>query len=103
MNVYKLLIVAVIVLLVGCDNLDKKKVARKNFDPSKDLSLSDHLSAKWLEYENVEIYDYSSRVEWITDLDEYFDYSHHPSFCRIRKRLRWTRRRRLSLGWSCLR
>ena len=45
MNVYKLLIVAVIVLLVGCDNLDKKKVARKNFDPSKDLSLSDHLSA----------------------------------------------------------
>lgn len=32
-----------------------------------------------LEYENVEIYDYSSRVEWITDLDEYFDYSHHSS------------------------
>ena len=30
-----------------------------------------------LEYENVEIYDFSSRVEWITDLDEYFDYSHH--------------------------
>ena len=26
---------------------------------------------------NVEIYDYSSRVEWITDLDAYFDYSHH--------------------------
>ena len=32
-----------------------------------------------LEYENVEIYDYSSRVEWITDLDESFDYSHHSS------------------------
>lgn len=32
-----------------------------------------------LEYPNVEIYDYSSRVEWITDLDEYFDYSHHSS------------------------
>ena len=32
-----------------------------------------------LEYPNVEIYDYSSRIEWITDLDEYFDYSHHSS------------------------
>ena len=32
-----------------------------------------------LEYENVEIYDFSSRVEWITDLNEYFDYSHHSS------------------------
>ena len=32
-----------------------------------------------LEYENVKIYDYSSRVEWITNLDEYFDYSHHSS------------------------
>ena len=32
-----------------------------------------------LEYDNVEIYDYSSRVEWITDLDEYFDYSHHST------------------------
>ena len=32
-----------------------------------------------LEYDNVEIYDFSSRVEWITDLDEYFDYSHHSS------------------------
>ena len=32
-----------------------------------------------IEYPNVEIYDYSSRVEWITDLDEYFDYSHHSS------------------------
>jgi len=30
-----------------------------------------------LEYPNVEIYDYSSRIDWITDLDEYFDYSHH--------------------------
>ena len=30
-----------------------------------------------LDCENVEIYDYSSRIEWITDLDEYFDYSHH--------------------------
>lgn len=30
-----------------------------------------------LDYPNVEIYDYSSRVEWITDLEEYFDYSHH--------------------------
>jgi hypothetical protein len=32
-----------------------------------------------LEYDNVEIYDFSSRVEWITDLNEYFDYSHHSS------------------------
>jgi len=32
-----------------------------------------------LEYENVEIYDFSSRVDWITDLNEYFDYSHHSS------------------------
>ena len=32
-----------------------------------------------LEYPNVQIYDFSSRVEWITDLDEYFDYSHHSS------------------------
>ena len=30
-----------------------------------------------LEYPNVEIYDYSSRLEWITNLDHYFDYSHH--------------------------
>ena len=30
-----------------------------------------------LDCPNVEIYDYSSRIEWITDLDEYFDYSHH--------------------------
>ena len=30
-----------------------------------------------LDCPNVEIYDFSSRVEWITDLDEYFDYSHH--------------------------
>ncbi len=30
-----------------------------------------------LDCPNVEIYDYSSRVEWITQLDEYFDYSHH--------------------------
>jgi len=30
-----------------------------------------------LGYDNVEIYDYSSRIEWITQLDEYFDYSHH--------------------------
>lgn len=30
-----------------------------------------------LECPNVEIYDYSSRIEWITQLDEYFDYSHH--------------------------
>ena len=32
-----------------------------------------------LAYENVEIYDFSSRIDWITDLDEYFDYSHHSS------------------------
>ena len=32
-----------------------------------------------LQYPNVEVYDFSSRVEWITDLDEYFDYSHHSS------------------------
>ena len=30
-----------------------------------------------LKYPNVEIYDYSSRIDWITQLDEYFDYSHH--------------------------
>lgn len=30
-----------------------------------------------LDYPNVEIYDYSSRLEWITELDNYFDYSHH--------------------------
>ena len=30
-----------------------------------------------LSYPNVEIYDFSSRVELITDLDAYFDYSHH--------------------------
>ena len=32
-----------------------------------------------LAYDNVEIYDFSSCVDWITDLDEYFDYSHHSS------------------------
>lgn len=32
-----------------------------------------------LAYPNVEIYDYSSRVAWITDLDQYFDYSHHST------------------------
>jgi len=32
-----------------------------------------------LKYPNVEVYDFSSRIEWITDLDEYFDYSHHSS------------------------
>ena len=32
-----------------------------------------------LDYPNVEIYDFSSRVEWISDLDNYFDYSHHSS------------------------
>lgn len=32
-----------------------------------------------LAYPNVEIYDFSSKTEWITDLDEYFDYSHHSS------------------------
>lgn len=30
-----------------------------------------------LEYPNVKIFDFSSRIEWITDLDQYFDYSHH--------------------------
>ena len=30
-----------------------------------------------LDYPNVEIYDFSSRLEWITDLGNYFDYSHH--------------------------
>ena len=30
-----------------------------------------------LGYPNVEIYDFSSRVDLITDLDAYFDYSHH--------------------------
>ena len=32
-----------------------------------------------LEFENVEIYDYSSCIEWIEELDQYFDYSHHSS------------------------
>ena len=32
-----------------------------------------------LEYDNVEIYDFSSRTEWICNLDEYFDYSHHST------------------------
>ena len=32
-----------------------------------------------LDLPNVEIYDFSSKTEWILDLDEYFDYSHHSS------------------------
>ena len=32
---------------------------------------------KLLAYDNVEIYDYSSRLEWTENLDNYFDYSHH--------------------------
>ena len=32
-----------------------------------------------LQYPNVKIFDFSSREEWITDLDNYFDYSHHSS------------------------
>ncbi|MBO5220427.1 MAG: hypothetical protein J6M47_02295 [Clostridia bacterium] len=32
---------------------------------------------KLLEYPNVKIFDFSSREEWITNLDHYFDYSHH--------------------------
>ena len=32
-----------------------------------------------LGYENVELYDFSSRLEWIEDLDQYFDYSHHST------------------------
>jgi len=32
-----------------------------------------------LAYPNVEIYDFSSRMEWTFDLDQYFDYSHHSS------------------------
>jgi len=34
---------------------------------------------KLLAYENVEIYDFSSRLEWITDFDNYCDYSHHSA------------------------
>lgn len=30
-----------------------------------------------LQYPNVEIYDFSCRLEWIENLDNYFDYSHH--------------------------
>lgn len=37
----------------------------------------DLVCEKLLQYENVEIYDFSSRIEWITELDQYFDYSHH--------------------------
>ena len=29
------------------------------------------------EYPNVKIFDFSCREEWVTDLDHYFDYSHH--------------------------
>ena len=32
-----------------------------------------------LDLPNAEIYDFSSKTEWILDLDEYFDYSHHSS------------------------
>ena len=32
-----------------------------------------------LDLPNVEIYDFSSKTDWILDLDEYFDYSHHSS------------------------
>lgn len=34
---------------------------------------------KLLSYPNVEIYDFSSRLDWIEDLDQYFDYSHHST------------------------
>jgi len=30
-----------------------------------------------LQYPNVKIYDFSCREEWITNLNNYFDYSHH--------------------------
>ena len=30
-----------------------------------------------LEYPNVRIYDFSCREEWVTNLNNYFDYSHH--------------------------
>ena len=30
-----------------------------------------------LSYPNVEIYDFSSRLEWVENLNNYFDYSHH--------------------------
>ena len=32
-----------------------------------------------LSYPNVEIYDFSSRLDWIEDLGNYFDFSHHSS------------------------
>ena len=32
-----------------------------------------------LDLPNVKIYDFSSQQDWILDLDEYFDYSHHSS------------------------
>jgi len=34
---------------------------------------------KLLGYENVEIYDFSSRMEWVTDFGNYCDYSHHSA------------------------
>lgn len=37
----------------------------------------DLVAERLLQYPNVEIYDYSSRIEWITELNQYFDYSHH--------------------------
>ena len=32
-----------------------------------------------LSYPNVEIYDFSSRTDWIENLDNYFDFSHHST------------------------
>lgn len=32
-----------------------------------------------LSYPNVEIYDFSSRTDWILNLSQYFDYSHHST------------------------
>ncbi|MBQ2991703.1 MAG: hypothetical protein IJD60_10525 [Clostridia bacterium] len=34
---------------------------------------------KLLAYPNVEIYDFSSRMDWISDFDNYCDYSHHSA------------------------
>lgn len=41
------------------------------------FAARDQVCELLLPYPNVEIYDFSSRLEWITALDNYFDYSHH--------------------------
>ena len=37
------------------------------------------VAEKLLSYDNVRLFDYSSRLSWIQNLDEYFDFSHHST------------------------